>query len=169
MTIAIRPELDADQASIRGVHRQAFGSDVEAELVDRLREEGYTIVSLVAELDGDVVGHILFSRLPIVTPTGSIEAASLAPMGVLPAHQRRGFGSQLVAAGLDACRERGYGIAVVLGHPAFYPRFGFSAELARALESRFGSSASWMALELRLGALTGVRGRVVYPPAFDGL
>ncbi len=87
-------------------------------------------------------------------------------MAVLPDHQRRGVGSRLVADGLLACRQAGHRIVLVLGHPEFYPRFGFSADLAQTLESPFGSGAAWMALELVPGAMAGVQGRVEYPPPF---
>ena len=117
-------------------------------------------------MDGQIVGHILFSRVAIVTRDGTLDALSLAPMAVLPSDQRRGIGSRLVEAGLKASRERGHRIVVVLGHPEFYPRFGFSAEVARPLESPFGGGEAWMALELVPGALEGVEGRVEYSPPF---
>ena len=121
--------------------------------------------SLVAEEGGRVVGHILFSDLPIVTADGTVEALALAPLAVLPSHQRRGIGSLLVREGLRACREAGHRIVVVLGHPEFYPRFGFSAELAERLKSPF-SGPAFMAAELVPGALEGVEGEVRYPPPF---
>lgn len=108
------------------VNRRAFGQDAAAVLVDALRAGGYAEVSLVAEVAGRVVGHILFSRLPIRTAAGTVDAVSLAPMAVLPDHQRHGIGGELVRAGLEARRAGGHRIAVVLGHPAFYRRFGFT-------------------------------------------
>ena len=122
-------------------------------------------MSLVAEVDGRVVGHILFSDLPIVTPGATVEALALAPMAVVPAHQRRGIGSMLVREGLRACREAGHRIVVVLGHPEFYPRFGFSAKTAERLKSPY-SGPAFMAMELVPGALEGVEGEVRYPPPF---
>jgi len=112
---------------------------------------------------------ILFSRLPIVTEGGTVDALSLAPMAVLPSHQRQGVGSRLVEAGLETCRENGHKIVVVLGHPDFYPRFGFSADLAQPLESPFGGGEAWMAMELVPGALAGVEGRVEYPAPFQDM
>jgi len=164
--IVIRSEAPPDLDAIRHVNRAAFESDAEANLVDALRDGGYVEVSQVAEVDGEIVGHILFTRLPIVTTGGTVDALSLAPMAVLPSHQRQGIGTRLVEAGLDACREKGHKIVVVLGHPEFYPRFGFSAELAQPLESPFGGGEAWMAMELVPGALSGVEGRVEYPPPF---
>ena len=122
----------------------------------------------VAEVDGQVVGHILFSDLPIVTPEGGSVPSSLAPMAVVPSHQRRGIGSMLVREGLRACREAGHRIVVVLGHPEFYTRFGFSAKMAEPLRSPY-SGPAFMAVELVPGALDGVEGEVRYPPPFDGL
>ena len=90
-------------------------------------------------------------------------------MAVLPSYQRQGIGSRLVEAGLEVCREKGCKIVVVLGHTEFYPRFGFTAELAQSLKSPFGGSDAWMSMELVSGALTGVEGRVEYPPPFEGM
>jgi putative acetyltransferase len=115
---------------------------------------------------GRVVGHILFSRVSIVTDSGTVDALSLAPMAVMPGDQRQGIGTRLVESGLDACRELGHRIVIVLGHPEFYRRFGFSADLARNLESPFGGGEAWMALELVPGALAGISGRVEYPAPF---
>jgi putative acetyltransferase len=162
-----RPKLPADLAAIRQVNRLAFGRDDDAGLVDALRAGGYTLASLVAqENNGPVVGHILFSELPIMTERGAVPALALAPMAVAPSHQRRGIGSLLVREGLSACAEAGHRIVVVLGHPEFYPRFGVSARLAEPLNSPF-SGPAFMAIELVPGALAGVRGDVRYPPPFE--
>ena len=164
--VRIREELAADQEAIRQVNRAAFEGEDEAVLVDRLRSEGLFITSLVAEEAGEVAGHILFTKLPIKTDRGEVIAAGLAPMAVLPGLQRQGVGSKLVEDGLNACRERGYGIAIVLGHPEYYPRFGFTAALTRNLQSPFSGSDAFMATELTPGALDGVQGTVHYPEAF---
>lgn len=162
----IRHETIEDHEAIRLVNRLAFGQEDEARLVDALRLGGYTRLSLVAEVDSVVVGHILFSDLPILTDSGIVSALALAPMAVLPAFQRQGIGSKLVETGLAVCREQGHRIVVVLGHSHFYPRFGFSAKLTEPLESPFSGSDSWMTLELVPGALANVRGRVQYAPPF---
>ena len=167
MSSIVREEVAADCAAVRQVHRDAFGGDEEARLVDALRDEGYVNVSLVAETAGRIVGHVLFSRLPIETARGTVEALSLAPLAVHPACQRSGIGSRLVREGLRICRERGHRIVVVLGHPEYYPRFGFSPALAERLKSPY-SGAAFMALELVPGALDGVEGEVRYPPPFQG-
>ncbi|HMP57741.1 MAG TPA: N-acetyltransferase, partial [Gemmatales bacterium] len=162
----IRPEAVADHEVVRHVNRLAFGRDDEAGIVDALREGGHAWVSLVAEVKGRVVGHTLFSDLPILTDSGTVSAVSLAPMAVLPEYQRKGIGSALVEKGLEVCRAQGHRIVVVLGHPEFYPRFGFTAKLAEPLSSPFGGREAWMALELVPGALGGVSGWVCYPPPF---
>ena len=166
MTDAIvRTETAADFAGIRQVNEAAFGTSEEADLVDLLRHDGDVLVSVVAELEQQIVGHILFSRMAVDTPAALIPAAALAPMAVAPPHQRQGIGGRLIAHGLDALRARGERIVIVVGHPTYYPRFGFSSERGRSLEHPFSPDA-FMALELSRGALDGVRGRVTYPPAF---
>jgi putative acetyltransferase len=117
-------------------------------------------------VDGRVVGHVLFSDLPIITATGTTPALALAPMAVLPEFQHLGVGSELVRHGLDVCRDAGHEIVVVLGHPRFYPRFGFSPALAVRLSSPFSGKESFMAAELVPGSLEGVTGRVEYPLPF---
>jgi len=169
MSIIIRPESTADEDAIRQVNRLAFDQDEEARLVDALREGGFVRVSLVAEQEGRVVGHILFSDLPIITGTGTVPALALAPMAVLPEFQNQGIGSTLVRRGLEACRQQGHRVVVVLGHTHFYPRFGFSPKLAADLESPFSGGDSFMAVELALGRWTGVKGRVQYAPPFEGV
>lgn len=165
----IRPEEPGDRAAIQAVNAAAFGQDDEADLVDRLRQDGLVIASLVAVegTTGEIVGHILFSDLPIETDTRTIRAAALAPMAVLPAFQRQGVGSALVRAGLEACRGLGIEAVVVLGHPDYYPRFGFSAETAKRLRAPYAGEA-FMALELTPGVLQGIDATLRYPPALGG-
>jgi putative acetyltransferase len=163
--VTVRPEGGADAAAVREVNRLAFGRPEEAALVDALRAGGHARLSLVAEDEGRVVGHVLFSDLVISTPTGRVEALALAPLAVLPSHQRRGIGSALVREGLRLAAGQGHRIVIVLGHPDYYPRFGFSAKLAEPLASPY-AGPSFMALELVPGALRGVAGEVCYPPPF---
>jgi putative acetyltransferase len=163
--VRIREEALSEVDAVRAVNRLAFPGDEEAELVDRLRADGHVIASLVAIDDNDVVGHILFSDLPIETAGRAIPGAALAPMAVRPDRQRQGVGSALVAQGLAMCRRRGVKAVVVLGHQDYYPRFGFSAQLARCLRAPF-SGTNFMALELRHGALDVAVATVRYPPAF---
>jgi putative acetyltransferase len=165
ISLKVRAETPEDREAIREVNRQAFGQEDEARLVDALRDGGYARLSLVAEEGGRVVGHILFSDLPIVTPAGTLHGLALAPMAVLPAHHRQGIGSQLVCEGLRLCAEAGHRIVVVVGHPDYYPRFGFSAQRAERLKAPI-SGPAFMALELVPGALADVTGEVCYPPPF---
>jgi putative acetyltransferase len=164
----IRPETPADVAAIYEVNRLAFGQEAEARLVSALRDGGFARVSLVAEIDGQIVGHVMFSDLSIVTPDRTIAALALAPMAVLPNLQGKGIGSQLVRQGLAVCQAHGHQIVIVLGHPHYYQRFGFSTELAKPLASPFSGDA-WMALELLPGSLKGVVGRVAYSPPLEAL
>jgi putative acetyltransferase len=163
----IRPEAGGDHEAVRRVNRTAFGRDDEGRLVDELRAGGHAPFSLVAEVDGEVVGHIMFSDLRIRTSGGVIGALALAPVAVAPERQRRGIGSSLVRKGLRLCGEGGHRIVVVLGHPEYYPRFGFSAELAGPLSCSFYAGPALMALELVPGALDGVHGELIYAPPFD--
>jgi putative acetyltransferase len=166
MTWIIRQEAPADGPAIEYVIAEAFGRPDEAKLVEQLRAGGWARLSLVAQRDGQIVGHVLFSELKIERGTDATAALALAPLAVLPKFQSRGVGTALVQSALDECRQAGHRIAIVLGHPAYYARFGFSAALARPLESPYAGD-SFMALELVAGALAGVRGRVVYAPPFD--
>jgi putative acetyltransferase len=150
---------------VRSTNQAAFGRPDEADLIDAVRADGAEILSLVAELGQRIVGHILFSRMWIDTSSGPVPAVALAPMAVLPECQRRGIGGRLIRSGLDLLRARGERIVIVLGHPDYYPRFGFSCEKARALDSPFRPEA-FMALELSPGALDGISGNVKYSAAF---
>lgn len=165
--IEIRRDRPDDGAAIRIVNRLAFGREDEAALVDALRNGGYVVASLVAEEAGRIVGHILFSRLPIESAGRIVDAAALAPMAVMPGRQREGIGSALVRAGLEACRKVGIAAVVVLGHPAYYPRFGFSAAAARGLRCPFpGAGDAFMALALAPGSLEVRDAAVHYAPPF---
>ena len=161
----IRNEQSQDRGDVRKVNESAFERPDEADLIDRLREEGVVLVSLVAEVDSGIVGHILFSRMSIETERGDLPAVSLAPMAVAPRYQGRGVGIRLIRQGLAELRARGERIVIVLGHKHYYPRFGFSSEKARYLSSPFPPDA-FMALELSEGALKDIRGAVRYPVAF---
>ena len=123
------------------------------------------LLSLVVEFDRSIVGHIMFSRMSIKTSTELISAVSLAPVAVVPEHQRRGIGGLLIQHSLQLLRARDERIVIVLGHPEYYSRFGFSSAKASSLESPFPPEA-FMAMELSPGALHGIQGQVIYPPAF---
>ena len=118
----IRAEEQLDRAGVRAVNVAAFETALEANLVDALRDQAEPIVSLVAEDDGVIVGHIMFSPVSL-SGHPALHIMGLAPMAVSPARQRKGIGSALVRAGLERCRRLGIGAVVVLGHPAYLPTF----------------------------------------------
>jgi putative acetyltransferase len=165
--IAVRFEQPGDESGVRETNELAFGAPLEARLVDALRGcDGY--LSLVAASDQRVVGHILFTPVTI-DPPAARRIAGLAPMAVRPEHQRSGIGSQLIRAGLEECRRSGYSAVVVLGHPEYYPRFGFLPAHTFGLTCEFPSPPeAFMALELEPGTLGGIRGLVRYHPQFAG-
>jgi putative acetyltransferase len=166
--VVVHPERTEDQAAVRFVHEFAFGRRHEADLVDLLRLRAQRFISLVAVMDGRVVGHILFTPVQIETEEGLIPALGLAPMAVLPEYQRRGIGSELVRQGLQACAQGGHPVVVVLGHPAFYPRFGFLPASRKGLHCEYAvPDEAFMVAELSPGALQGRTGVVKYLPEFS--
>jgi putative acetyltransferase len=147
--VTLRPACESDHADIRTVVAAAFGQADEADLVDRLRADGDALVELVAEADGAVVGHVMFSRL--LTDTGA-RLAALAPLSVLPGFQSDGLGMALMETGHALCAMAGIQAVIVLGHPGYYPRAGYSAEAAKTVAAPF-SGPSFMGLALTPGAL----------------
>jgi putative acetyltransferase len=171
MTLTIRPEHEEDAVAIAHVHRQAFGQENEARLVNAIRESPACIpdLSLVAERDRRIVGHILFSEIHIDTDDGPVPVLSLAPMAVHPDFQRRGIGAQLLREGLDAARRLGRRIVLVLGHPDYYPRFGFTPARAQGIEPPWDNipDDAWMILDLLQNPPLAIRGIARYPAPFD--
>lgn len=171
--LEIRPERPEDKVAIWEINRLAFGSEAEPTLVDKIRQSAGFIpqLSLVAVRQGRIVGHILFSLIEIRMddrPDQLMPALSLAPMAVYPDFQNQGIGSALVRQGLEICRDLGHAVVVVVGHPAYYPRFGFTSARAKGLEAPFPvPDEAFLAIELVPRSLNGVRGSVVYPPAFE--
>src|SRR5512143_264498 len=131
----IRREEPQDIAAIRFVNEQAFGGSAEANAVDALRDRGAATLSLVAVSGDRVVGHLFFSPVTIESPDRSWPGLGLAPLAVLPDSQRHGIGTALMNTGLEECRQLGHERVIVLGHPDYYPRFGF--ERASRHEVRF--------------------------------
>ena len=165
----VRPEHEQDRSTIHDVTSLAFGTSAEADLVDTLRVEVQPVVSLVAEVGGVVVGHIMFSPVSL-SESPALAVMGLAPMAVSPAHQRTGVGTALVREGLVQCRQQGAVAVVVLGHPDYYPRFGFAPASRFGIDSEYSVPDDvFMALELSPGALDGARGRIRYHPAFAQL
>jgi putative acetyltransferase len=165
----IRVERESDITSVHAVHEAAFPTSSEAFLVDGLRRMADPIVSLVAEERGRVVGHILFTPVSL-DGWPDLVIMGLAPMAVLPGHQRAGIGSAMVRAGLDQCRLLSVSAIVVLGHPEFYPRFGFLPSTRFDIRSEYDVPEDvFMALELDPGSLAGVSGTVRYHDAFNAV
>jgi putative acetyltransferase len=167
--VLIRPERPADHEQVFRVVELAFGQPAEARLVEALRRSPAFIpeLSLVAVEDERVVGHILFSRIAVRSAAETHEAVALAPMAVLPERQRAGIGSALVERGLADARRLGHRVAIVVGHPAYYPRFGFVPGEPFGIRIPFEvSPGAFMVRELQPGALAAVNGQVEYPPEF---
>ena len=172
--LLIRPETPAEFAAVAQLLRQAFPGPEEATLVEQLRRrpDFRPTLSLVAETAGAVVGHILLTPIGVEPAAGGapVPSLALAPVAVLPAWQRRGIGAGLVATGLAAARTEGFGSVILLGHPAYYPRFGFGPASRWGIRAPFEvSDEAFMALELRAGALAGAAGTVRYPAEFAGV
>lgn len=167
----IREERPADRAAIHAVNAAAFETDAEARLVDALRAGGGLLLSLVAELGGELVGHIAFSPVTVTRPDGSLAAGvGLAPMAVVPRLQRAGIGGRLIAEGLRRLREAGHRLCVVVGHPAYYPRHGFvpAGPLGLAWDRPVPDDV-FLVQALVPGGLDGVTGVVRYLPIFDAV
>ena len=165
--LIIRLEIPEDRASIHYVNQEAFGRNQEADLVDKLRQRGVLTISVVAVLETVVVGHIAFSPVEIAAEKSSFAALTLAPIAVLPTHQDKGIGSKLVTAGLEECGRLAHEIIILVGHPNYYPRFGFVPACAKGIECEFEvPDEAWMIAELKQGALAGRQGKVRFQPEF---
>ncbi len=167
--IIICPESPTDSSAIRSILEEAFGQALEAELVDALRASCRGLLSLVAVRGDRVVGHILFSPVTATAGTGSIDGMGLGPMAVMPQYQRQGIGSQLVNAGLEKLREKACPFVVVLGHPEYYPRFGFLPASQLGLDCQWEGIPDnvFLARVLHEGALDGVSGVARYRDEFN--
>ncbi len=166
--IVIRHETLADFEAIQKVNLRAFEQSNEGNIVDTLRIAGALTISLVALHDNQIVGHIAFSPVTIESEDGSFNALGLGPMAVLPERQNKGIGSQLVEAGLKECLRLGHEIVVVIGHPEYYPRFGFvpAGPLGISWEHDVPEDA-FMIAQLNTGTLAGRTGMVKFHPAFN--
>jgi putative acetyltransferase len=170
--IVIRPEAPRDLAAIREIHLLSFGRENEAALVETIRASRDFIpaLSLVAESEGRIAGHVLFSRIRIQPPETKLPeevALALAPLAVHPDFRNKGIGSELVTQGLKTCRHHGYSLVIVVGEQSYYGRFGFVPAQPKGLEVPFPvPERAFLVAEIvpRLGL--GVKGTVRYPQAF---
>lgn len=168
--MSIRPEQPSDSSAIREVIERSFGRPAEANLVAALRGiPGFDpALSLIAELNGRIVGHILFSPIAIESALQSRPAMALAPVCVLPEYQGCGIGSGLILHGLRLCKLRGHGVVVVLGEPGYYGRFGFQRASLFGVRAPFVCpDDAFMLVEFQDDALHGVSGTVRYPKPFE--
>ena len=167
MGVTIRSERVEDLPGIREVNVAAFDTALEADLVDALRERARPLVSLVALAGTEIVGHILFSPVTLLSHP-DMSVMGLAPMAVSPALQRQGIGSALVRAGLEECRLQGAVAVVLIGHADYYPRFGCVPASTFGLTSEYEvPDEAFMALELVPGALQQRAGTIRYHQAFS--
>lgn len=165
----IRAEEERDRAAVYRLKRAAFASDVEAELVVALHFQADPQISLVAVEAGEIIGHIMFSPATL-SAAPELLVMGLGPMAVVPRRQREGVGSALGQAGLEVCKQLAVQAVFVLGHPQYYPRFGFVPVSRYAISSIYEvADEVFMALELTPGALAGKAGKMHYHRAFDGI
>lgn len=165
--IEIREERPDDVAAIRDLNRRAFGQDQEGNIVDALRSNGAALLSLVATLDGRLVGHIMYSPLSV---GGAVTGAALGPMAVLPEHQRQGVGGRLVEAGNRKLTDTGCPFIIVVGHATYYPRFGFRPASAHGITCEWEVPDDvFMLLILDQGKMVGVSGLAKYRHEFSSV
>jgi putative acetyltransferase len=167
INVLVRLEQSSDAAAIDHVLRSAFPTDREARLVRRLRTHQRLRLSLIAEIDGVIVGHIAFSQVTIAESVANSTGLGLAPLSIVPELQRRGLGAKLVGEGLRACERLGAGFVVVLGEPEYYHRFGFRSAESFGLQNEYGASEAFLALELKTASITP--GLVRYASEFSDL
>ena len=164
--IQVRKEQVDDIPFVHRLNALAFETEAEADLVDVLRAKARPVISLVAVDHGAVVGHIMFTPVELGGKP-SLKIMGLAPMAVTPDRQRCGIGSALVSQGLDRCGTIGAGAVIVLGHPAYYPRFGFAPASPMNIDCKYVvPDEAFMVLELTAGYLSGAEGTIRYHDAF---
>ncbi len=168
--MSIRVEKPSDIETIWRINAEAFETEEEADLVNVLRESGVSCISLVYEENDELVGHIFFTPVELLCDTSGLRIIGLAPMAVIPQMQKKGIGSLLVKAGIQQCINEGYDAIVVLGHPNYYPRFGFLPSITYGIKSEYDVPDDvFMVLELREDSLKGNRGTVKYHEAFGSV
>ncbi|MGD8582403.1 MAG: N-acetyltransferase [Gammaproteobacteria bacterium] len=166
----IREEELSDAEAIWNINADAFETEAEANLVNALRDSGCTFISLVAETDNKAVGHILFTPVELTGNKNKLKIIGLAPMAVLQQYQNKGIGSSLVKAGIEYCKLKGYDAVVVLGHPNYYPKFGFVPSVLYNIKSEYEvPDEVFMLLELMPGSLKGHQGVIKYHELFNSV
>lgn len=166
----IREEQPSDIEKTWEVNLEAFETEVEANLVNALRNSGCTYISLVAETETNIVGHILFTPVELSGDDNKLKIMGLAPMAVFSQYQNKGIGSKLVEAGLELCKSQGYDVVVVPGHPNYYPKFGFVPSVKYNIKSEYDVPDNvFMVLELVPESLKTHAGVIKYHEAFDSV
>lgn len=169
LEIKIRKERAQDSSAVEQINKAAFETAAESKLVTSLRQQARPFISLVAQSAGNIIGHIMFSPVTLGDES-AVKIMGLAPMAVLPEHQRKGIGTELVRVGLDECRKQGFGAVVVLGHPDYYPRFGFVPAIGFGIGCEYDVPENvFMAIELQPGYLNNQQGKVKYHEAFESV
>lgn len=169
MNITIRPEQINDYDSIKRINDEAFGQKNEGLLVNALRKTSEYIpsLSLVAESYSKIIGHILFYPVDIKTEKGNYNVLSLAPMAVLPSYQKKGIGSSLIEKGIEKCKVTDFDVVIVVGHPTYYPRFGFKPASNWNIKLPFDApDEAFMALELKENTIYKYAGIVIFPKEY---
>jgi putative acetyltransferase len=167
MSVQIREECPGDVAVLRDLNKRAFGQDQEGNIVDALRSSGAVLLSLVATLNGQVVGHIMYSPVSV---GNEVTGAGLGPMAVLPEYQRQGIGSKLVEAGNRKLKDAGCPFIIVVGHPNYYPRFGFRSASAHGIQCEWDVPDDvFMLLVLNQTKMQGVSGLARYRHEFSSV
>lgn len=165
--VEFRPYTSADAIGVMSVVAAAFGGDGEVKLIETLRRDGDMVYEFVAASPSEIIGHVAFSRLQMRKDEATLRATALAPLAVAPRIQHSGIGQALTRLALNELRSKQEDVVVVLGHPNYYRRFGFSSLLAKLLEAPYAGEA-FMALELTPRVLSDMRWNVTYAPAFSG-